>query len=164
MIRKIIRLYLITAMNSHHRTILIINRHNHKIMINRMIYIKTIHRHNRQDQILTAVMNHRINLTKIHSHRQTTVICHMSRTAEIISHLILMNRQVRINQMILEEVRTIFHLNRMPEMFFYRHRVSHMETVKIQCYILTENNLKCRNKKFLHFFIKNFHITPKISI
>lgn len=129
-----------------------------------MIYIKTIHRHNRKDRILTAVMNHRINLTKIHSHRQTTVICHMSRTAEIISHLILMNRQVRINQMILEEVRTIFHRNRMTEMFFYRHRVSHMETVKIQCHILTENNLKCRNKKFLHFFIKKFHITPKISI
>ena len=152
------------VLNSHHRTILIINRHNRQILINRMTYIKTIYRHNRKDRILTAVMNHRINLTKIHSHRQTTVICHMSRTAEIISHLILMNRQVRINQMILEEVRTIFHRNRMTEMFFYRHRVSHMETVKIQCHILTENNLKCRNKKFLHFFIKKFHITPKISI
>ena len=164
MIRKLIRLYPIMVLNSHHRTILIISRHNRQILINRMIYIKTIYRHNRKDRILTAVMNHRTNLTKIHSRRQTTVIRHKSRTAEIISHLILMDRQVRITQMILEEVRTIFHRNITTEMIFYRHRVSHMETVKIQCHILTENNLKCRNKKFLHFFIKNFHITPKISI
>ena len=139
------------AINSHHRTILTINRHNHKIMINRMIYIKTIHRHNRKDRILTAVMNHRINLTKIHSHQPDNGnLSHEPNGGN--------NQSPDFNEPTGPNNSNDFGGSKNdipPEQndgnAFYRHRVNRMETVKIQCHILTENNLKCRNKKFLHF-------------
>ena len=66
----------------------------------------------------------------------------------------------RINQMILEEIRTIFHLNRMPEMFLPPPSEPHGNGEDSMPH-LTENNLKCRNKKVSAFFFKKFSYYPK---